>query len=107
MKAVGSTDRLENGANKENYWRTIISEQEASGLRRVDYCRKHQISYDAFGYWFRKLKNSPKKLLIPVKLKTGNQHEEKPKILSTLIFKNGHSLQVHDKEALLLVLSKL
>jgi hypothetical protein len=104
MKAAESKDQFK---NRESYWQAIISEQEASGLSRVDFCRKHEINYDTFGYWFRKLKDGPKKLLIPVKLKVENQHEAKPKLLSTLIFKAGHSLQVYDKEALLLVLSKL
>ena len=34
-------------------WRTLITEQQASGLTIIDYCRKHQLSTSSF-YVFRK-----------------------------------------------------
>ncbi len=34
-------------------WRTIITEQQASGLTIIDYCRKHQLATSSF-YVFRK-----------------------------------------------------
>ena len=34
-------------------WRTLITEQQASGLTIIDYCRKHQLATSSF-YIFRK-----------------------------------------------------
>ena len=34
-------------------WRTILTEQQASGLTIIDYCRKHQVATSSF-YVFRK-----------------------------------------------------
>ncbi len=34
-------------------WRTLITEQQASGLTIIDYCREHQLSTSSF-YVFRK-----------------------------------------------------
>ena len=34
-------------------WRTLITEQQASGLTIIDYCRKHQLATSSF-YVFRK-----------------------------------------------------
>ena len=34
-------------------WRTILNEQQASGLTVIDYCREHQLSTSSF-YVFRK-----------------------------------------------------
>ncbi len=34
-------------------WRTILTEQQASGLTIIDYCRKHQLATSSF-YVFRK-----------------------------------------------------
>lgn len=37
----------------QEQWRTIINEQQASGLTIIDYCREHQLATSSF-YVFRK-----------------------------------------------------
>lgn len=39
-------------------WAAIIKDQKASGLKVIDYCRQHNISKDAYYYWFKKLKET-------------------------------------------------
>ncbi len=108
MKAGELKTQLSNQAKDENYWQKIFGDFEASNLIRSAYCHKHQINYDNFGYWWRKLKNKSVKTLIPIKIKSEHAPQlEKSRILSTLTFKHGNSLVIYDKEALLLILSKL
>lgn len=38
------------------YWRMIMEEYEESGLQRIDYCKKNDISLSSFDYWKRRLK---------------------------------------------------
>jgi hypothetical protein len=107
MKAE-SKIQLSNQEKGGNYWNKIIEDQEISGLTRIAYCRKNQINYDNFGYWRKKLKSKSVKSLIPIKIKSEfNQPAEKNKMLSTLLFKNGNSLYIYDKEVLLIILSKM
>lgn len=37
----------------QEQWRTILNEQQASGLTIIDYCREHQLATSSF-YVFRK-----------------------------------------------------
>jgi hypothetical protein len=107
MKTSESKTQTPNQARGESYWKKIFEDYESSNLARSDYCRKHQISYDNFGYWFRKLKKGSDNSLIPIKIKSESNHPiEKNKILSTLVLKNGNSLLIYDKEVLLIVLSE-
>lgn len=99
---------LKTSVKDENYWKKIIEDHEGSNLTRKAYCNLNQINYDNFGYWFKKLKNDSVKSLIPIKIKSEfNQHAEKNKVLSTLLFNNGNSLHIYDKETLLMILSKM
>jgi hypothetical protein len=108
MKTSESKTQPLNQAKGESYWKKIFEDYESSNLARSDYCRKHQISYDNFGYWFRKLKNESVNSLIPIKIKSeSNPPVEKNKILSTLLLKNGNSLLIYDREVLLIVLNKM
>jgi hypothetical protein len=108
MKTNESKMQPLNQAKDESYWKKIFEGYESSNLTRSDYCRKHQISYDNFGYWFRKLKKESVNSLVPIKIKSESNHPiEKNKILSTLVLKNGNSLLIYDREALLIILSKM
>ena len=42
-----------NISRSHEQWRTLITEQQASGLTIIDYCRKHQLATSSF-YVFRK-----------------------------------------------------
>ena len=108
MKACESKMQLSNQAKNENYWKKIFEDYETSNLIRSVYCHQNQINYDNFGYWWRKLKNKSVKTLIPIKIKPEYiAQPESNRVLSTLTFKNGNSLVVYDKEALLLIFSKM
>lgn len=39
-------------------WALIIKEQKNSGLKVIDYCSQHNISKDAYYYWYRKIKET-------------------------------------------------
>jgi hypothetical protein len=36
-------------------WQAHLNAAEKSGLSRAEYCRQHNLSYHALGYWHRKL----------------------------------------------------
>jgi hypothetical protein len=50
MKTSESKTHTLNQVKGEGYWKKIFEDYESSNLARSDYCRKHQISYDNFGY---------------------------------------------------------
>ena len=35
-------------------WQAHLNAAEKSGLSRAEYCRRHNLSYHAMGYWYRK-----------------------------------------------------
>lgn len=39
-------------------WALIIKDQRNSGLKVKDYCNQHNLSKDAFYYWFKKVKEA-------------------------------------------------
>ena len=97
-------------AMQEQFFKEHAAKQKDSGLSRLSYCRKHQLNYDHFNYWFRKEKKEVQHL-VPVKL----SHPEDlssftniaAPVLCTLTLRNGGLLQVHDKGILPLILSML
>jgi hypothetical protein len=108
MKAGESKTQVSNQAKDETYWNKIFGDYEESNLIRSVYCRQNQINYDNFGYWWRKLKNKSVEALIPIKIKSEYAPQpERNRALSTLTFKNGNSLVIYEREALLLILSKM
>lgn len=98
-------------ANKEKIWKEHAQRQKESGLSRVAYCRKYQLSYDQFGYWLQKWRqqamcSQPVKLLpIHVNKTFKVKDELQPETICTLAFKNGHALKIHDKSVLTMLLS--
>jgi hypothetical protein len=89
---------------KEQLWKEHARRQKESGLSRIAYCRKHQLSYTKFGYWERKWRQETTgSKLVPIHL------NEPTKIVSeticTLSLKNGHELKIHDKTILPMLLS--
>jgi hypothetical protein len=99
-----------NRATQHQFWKEHTVKQKESGLSRAAYCRKHQLNYDHFNYWFRKEKGGVQQL-VPVKLNQpahpvpfGNKTVP---ILCSLALKNGCVLQIHDKGILSLILSTL
>lgn len=39
-------------------WALIIKDQKDSGLKVAEYCAQHNISRDAYYYWYRKVKET-------------------------------------------------
>jgi hypothetical protein len=97
--------------DKESIWKEHAQRQKESGLSRVAYCRKHQLSYDQFGYWFKKWRqqsmcSQPIKLLPIYVNKSSKMNDElQSEAICTLAFKNGHALKIHDKSVLTILLS--
>jgi len=94
--------------DKKQFWKEHVKSQRESGLSKVAYCRKHQLNYDQFGYWDQKSRQQTVSSgLLPVKLSRSSSpttNSQTP-ALCTLMFKNGHALQIHDKSVLSMLLS--
>jgi len=41
--------------SRTDFWKTQITQWQASGLKQRAYCRQHKLDYHRFGYWKRKL----------------------------------------------------
>ena len=95
----------------EAFWKNHYSTQQASGLSRADYCRKHTINYDNFTHWIGRWRINQRDTLIPIKIKSpfaiqSVDLSNPSKTLCTLDLKNGHRLRVHDSSALLMLLDR-
>jgi hypothetical protein len=96
---------------QEEYWKEQVAKQKASGLPVMAYCRQHQLNYDRFYYWVRKEKRFAQRL-IPIELKSVSVDNVstiamQSRVLCTLTFKGGSVLEIHDENAIPLVLSVL
>jgi hypothetical protein len=99
----------------EEYWKQHQSRFLVSGLSRKKYCLKHEVNYDRFNYWFKKLlphqegtpsvkgSSGENSLLLPVRL-SQPKSETLSVLLCTVNFKNGHHLVIHHERALSLLL---
>lgn len=98
----------ETGTDKERFWKKHAKRMQESGLSRMGYCRKHQLSHDQFAYWLRKWrKEEASSKLLPVQLKEPPVTHEAPapEALCTLVFKNGNELKIHTQDVLPMLLS--
>ena len=46
--------------SRKPFWQKHLRAWSRSGLTQADYCRQHQLSAPAFGWWKRKLEGKPK-----------------------------------------------
>ena len=91
---------------KEQIWKVHVKCQKESGLSRIAYCRKHQLSYEQFGYWERKYRQkATSSKLVPIHLNKPTTMV--PETICALSLKNGHELKIYDKALLPLLLSLL
>lgn len=99
-----------NSAMQDQLFKEHAAKQKDSGLSRLAYCRKHQLNYDHFNYWFRKEKKEVRQL-VPVKLSQPVEptsfSSSSAAVLCALTLRSGSVLQVHDKSILPLILSEL
>lgn len=93
--------------NKAAFWREHAKHQKLSGLSRISYCKKNQLSYDQFDYWDRKSRRQQSTTLLPVyaNVPAKINADERTQTLCTLAFKNGHELKIHDKSIVTMLLS--
>lgn len=124
MKSTPSNKRVKRYASEDRqFWENHLAAFLASGINRRVYCQQHDVDYDRFAYWIKRLKSEsarirkhpslagiPSTALLPVQLKT------QPSPLSTTCYsvaalatmnlKNGHVLQIHNERALLAILER-
>jgi hypothetical protein len=87
---------------KEFLWRSIIEEQEKSGMKKTKFCRYHQISPSIFKYWKKKFKtswvtnknedNDAENKFIPIQVL--RETPNKPNTEIRINFKNGYSIEL-------------
>jgi transposase-like protein len=58
--------------SKQKTWERHMRAYERSGLSIREYCRKHDLNFNTFGYWRHKLNNSTNE---PQFVEVGNQAE--------------------------------
>jgi hypothetical protein len=46
--------------SRKPFWQRHLRAWSRSGLTQADYCRQHQLSAPAFGWWKRKLEGKPR-----------------------------------------------
>ncbi|MGA2655045.1 MAG: hypothetical protein ABSF18_03580 [Gammaproteobacteria bacterium] len=101
---------VKKSATQEPFFKEHAAKQKDSGLSRSAYCRKHQLNYDHFNYWFRK-ENRSIRQLVPVMLNqpvgVSSFTSIASPVLCTLTLRNGGVLQIHDKSILPLILTTL
>ena len=56
------------------YWRRHLAGCRRSGLKYAEYCRRHELTESAFGYWRKKLsaESEEKSEFIELKVSTGD-----------------------------------
>ncbi len=53
-------------SSSQRHWQAHVRALQRSGLSRAEYCRHHDLSYRALGYWQRKLSRPRGPTLVPV-----------------------------------------
>lgn len=111
MQASGTKAHVSRYINEdESYWKNHLSRFRLSGLSRKEYCRQNGIGYDRFGYWMDKLtapqEQVSSKQLLPVQIKPEQKVSDSGSLFS-VVLKNGCILQIHNSEALSIILEKL
>ena len=56
-------------ARNRRHWEAHLKAAAKSGLSRAEYCRRHNLSYHAMGYWRRKLfRGDSRQTFVPVNM---------------------------------------
>jgi hypothetical protein len=118
MQASGTKAHVSKYVTEDKYfWQNHLSKFRESGLTRKHYCRQNAISYDRFTYWIRKHPQQPQvfseqkeklekpRQFLPLQLKP--EHKPDSTSLFSLNLKNGCVLQIHNEQALSIILEKL
>ena len=101
---------------QESYWSNHVKLKQSSGLSRVEYCRKNNLSLYQLKYQEHKLlKSSAAIKLLPIKLVSDEMLSKDiskvvngaPQLLCKLKLKHGSTLKVYDINTLSIVLEVL
>jgi hypothetical protein len=96
-------------ANRSEYWRTLIAEQEQSGLAVARFCKDHGISEQSFYVWRKRLRKEEPVRFALVEA-AGRQQVPVADSALELVFPGGERLRIGvgvDAEALRTVLEVL
>ena len=66
-------------ARNRRHWEAHLRAAVKSGLSRAEYCRRHNLSYHAMGYWHKRLsRESSQQKFVPVKMALiqGENHQD-------------------------------
>lgn len=56
-------------ARNRRHWEAHLKAAARSGLSRAEYCRRHNLSYHAMGYWHRMVsRKDSRQTFVPVKM---------------------------------------
>jgi hypothetical protein len=81
--------------NKAEYWRNVITEQEASKQKVGPFCRERGISEGCFYYWRTRLrKNAPVRFAV---IEAPARVASRPAWVLELVLRNGERLRISDK----------
>jgi len=53
---MSQSQPFKSGKGKAAFWKAHLKAWQESGLNRAEYCRRHDLSYDAMTYWHYKAK---------------------------------------------------
>ena len=53
---MSQSQQFKSGKGKAAFWKAHLKAWQESGLNRAEYCRRHDLSYDAMTYWHDKTK---------------------------------------------------
>ena len=115
MDATTQSKIITQVSPKEKFWDGHVKLSQLSNLSKAAYCRKHELDYDQFMYWQKRVtSNGNVSQLLPVKLSVmqNNTPEVAPNVgsittLCALAFKNGVELNIYNKDILPTLLSCL
>ncbi len=57
---MARTDGTTKKTSRRPFWQEHLRAWSQSGLTQADYCRQHELSAAAFGWWKRRLEGKPK-----------------------------------------------
>jgi hypothetical protein len=86
-----------------SYWQNHIKQIAQSKLSRAAYCRQHDVNYDRFCYWHKRLSKQKPNKLLPVEVVTSTV----PEVQCTLEFTNGARLFIYSQQSLDYILKVL
>lgn len=73
-------------------WNAVLSDHQASGLNKTEYCRQHDVDYNQFQYWYRQSKlRATTTGLIPVTVSAVSA----PTVHSHCVVEYSHGVRLH------------